>query len=81
MAAAIIQEMANLPNKEMIECIPSSTQIKFGAERANLKIVDEIRIPDIGIVFDGADQIDSKYNMIKGGGGALLGKNVAYMCI
>jgi ribose 5-phosphate isomerase A len=78
MAAAIIQEMANLPNKEMIECIPSSTQIKLEAERANLKIVDEIQIPDISIVFDGADQIDSKYNMIKGGGGALLREKILH---
>ena len=70
MAAAIIQEMVNIPNKEMIECIPSSTRIKLEAECAYLKIVDEIRISDIGIVFDGADQIDSKYNMIKGDGGA-----------
>ena len=30
-AAAIMQEMANLPNKEMIECIPISTQIKLVA--------------------------------------------------
>ena len=72
MAAAIIQEMANLPNKEMLRCIPSSTQIKLEADRAGLRIVDEIQIPDVYIVFDGADQIDSKYNMIKGGGGALL---------
>jgi ribose 5-phosphate isomerase A len=28
------------------------------------------------IVFDGADQIDSKYNMIKGGGGALLREKI-----
>jgi ribose 5-phosphate isomerase A len=78
MAAAIIHEMANLPNKEMIECVPSSTQIKLEAERAHLKIVDEIRIPDISIVFDGADQIDSKYNMIKGGGGALLKEKILH---
>jgi ribose 5-phosphate isomerase A len=78
MAAAIIQEMANLPNKEKIGCISSSTQIKMVAERADLKTIDEIRIPDISIVFDGADQIDSNYNMIKGGGGALLREKILH---
>jgi ribose 5-phosphate isomerase A len=33
-------------------------------------------IPDIDLVFDGADQIDSKFNMIKGGGGALLREKI-----
>jgi ribose 5-phosphate isomerase A len=28
------------------------------------------------VVFDGADQIDSKFNMIKGGGGALLREKI-----
>jgi ribose 5-phosphate isomerase A len=78
MAAAIIQEMANLPNKEMLRCIPSSTQIKLESDRAGLKIIDDIQIPDISIVFDGADQIDSKYNMIKGGGGALLREKILH---
>ena len=39
-------------------------------------MVDESYIPDIDIVFDGADQIDSKFNMIKGGGGALLKEKI-----
>jgi ribose 5-phosphate isomerase A len=78
MAAAIIQEMKNLPNKEIIECIPSSTEIKIEAQRAALKIADETRIPEIEVVFDGADQIDSKHNMIKGGGGALLREKILH---
>jgi ribose 5-phosphate isomerase A len=41
-----------------------------------LEIVDENHIPEIDIVFDGADQIDSQYNMIKGGGGALLKEKI-----
>jgi ribose 5-phosphate isomerase A len=39
-------------------------------------MADDSRIPDIDIVFDGADQIDAKFNMIKGGGGALLREKI-----
>ena len=72
----IVKEMAKLPDKESIEFVPASLQIKLEAEKSSLRIADENRIPDIDIVFDGADQIDSKFNMIKGGGGALLREKV-----
>jgi ribose 5-phosphate isomerase A len=72
----IVREMGNLPDKESIEFIPTSLQIKLEAEKSSLRIADENRIPDTDIVFDGADQIDSKYNMIKGGGGALLREKI-----
>ncbi len=75
-AAHIVREMAMLPGKESIEFIPTSLQIKIEAEKSALRIADESRIPDIDIVFDGADQIDSKFNMIKGGGGALLREKI-----
>jgi ribose 5-phosphate isomerase A len=72
----IVREMARLPGKASIEVVPTSLQIKLEAEKSSLRIADEIRIPDIEIVFDGADQIDSKFNMIKGGGGALLREKI-----
>lgn len=72
----IVRQMAKLPNKESLGFIPTSLQIKLEAEKSQLKICDESRIPDIDIVFDGADQIDRKGNMIKGGGGALLREKI-----
>ncbi len=74
--AHIVREMAKLPDKESIEFIPTSLQIKLEAEKSALRLADGSRIPDIDIVFDGADQIDSKFNMIKGGGGALLREKI-----
>jgi len=41
-------------------------------------MVDDSLIPEIDIVFDGADQVDSQLNMIKGGGGALLKEKVLH---
>jgi ribose 5-phosphate isomerase A len=74
--AVIVREMAKLPNKKTLEFVAASLQIKREAEKSGLKLVDENRIPDIDIVFDGADQIDSKFCMIKGGGGALLKEKI-----
>ena len=75
-AGFIVREIARLPGKESIEFVPTSLQIKLEAEKSSLRIADENRIPDTDIVFDGADQIDSKFNMIKGGGGALLREKI-----
>jgi len=74
--AYIVREMAKLPGRNSIEFIPTSLQIKIEAEKSGLALADEGRIRDIDIVFDGADQIDGKYNMIKGGGGALLREKI-----
>ena len=74
--AYIVRELAKLPGKESIEFISTSLQIQLEAEKGSLRSADESRIPDIDIVFDGADQIDAKFNMIKGGGGALLKEKI-----
>ena len=74
-AAKIVKELASLKDDRM-EFVPTSTQIKIEAEKNNLTIGDENRIPKIDIVFDGADQIDGSFNMIKGGGGALLREKI-----
>lgn len=76
MVAAIVREMAKLPDKKRLEFVATSLQIKKEAENSGLKIVDENRIPYIDVVFDGADQIDSEFRMIKGGGGALFKEKV-----
>ena len=74
--AQLVREMSRLPDKNSIRCIPTSLQIKIEAERAGLVLADESLIPLIDVVFDGADQIDFKFNMIKGGGGALLREKI-----
>ena len=80
MAAAIIREIGKLSNdvKATLQCVASSTQIKEEALNGNLSIVDPNQIPRIAVVFDGADQVDSQLNMIKGGGGALLREKVLH---
>lgn len=80
MAEDIISEIGTLKEdiKSTLRCVPSSYQIKKAALEGDLLIVDESRIPSIDVVFDGADQLDSKFNMIKGGGGALLREKILH---
>src|SRR5919109_2156242 len=82
MAEAIICEMGRVPRdiKKTLLCISSSTQIKRAALLADLVLVEDNYIPKTDLVFDGADQIDSKFNMIKGGGGALLKEKILHSC-
>jgi ribose 5-phosphate isomerase A len=78
MAAAIVREMANFDGKQTLDCIPTSFQIKLEAQCSGLKLAGEDRIPKIDVVFDGADEVDAKFNMIKGGGGALLREKIIH---
>jgi ribose 5-phosphate isomerase A len=78
MAASIVREMANFDGKETLECIPTSFQIKLEAQCSGLKLVDENKMPEVDVVFDGADEVDAKFNMIKGGGGALLREKIVH---
>jgi ribose 5-phosphate isomerase A len=74
--ASTLVHLANLSNGENFKFIPTSIQIKIVAESLGLNIAGEGRIPEIDFALDGADQIDSNFNMIKGGGGALLKEKI-----
>ncbi len=62
--------------KFSIKAVPTSLQIKLVAEESGIQIISSGQIKKIDIVFDGADQIDSQKNLVKGGGGALLRENI-----
>ena len=77
-ATAIIRMLSSHLKKKklMVKAIPTSLQIKIEAEKGGIPIVEPDQISHIDLVFDGADQIDAKGNMIKGGGGALLREKI-----
>jgi len=62
--------------KVPVRVIPSSSQIELVAERVGLELAVSSRIPFLDVAVDGADQIDGRFNMVKGGGGALLREEV-----
>jgi ribose 5-phosphate isomerase A len=78
MAAAVVRALGNFAAKKSLRCIVTSQQIKLEAIRQELEVIDENRMPEIDVAFDGADEIDSQLNMIKGGGGALLREKVVH---
>ncbi|MDQ4072668.1 MAG: ribose 5-phosphate isomerase A [Thermoproteota archaeon] len=77
---AVSKIVNNLSESVVSRCefICTSLQIKMDAEKKGLKILDETKIPYIDLVIDGADQIDNKFHLLKGGGGALLREKILY---
>ena len=77
-ATAFVQELGrHIKEKKLsIKAVPTSLQIKLVAEQSGIHIISADQIDKIDAVFDGADQIDSQKNLIKGGGGALLRENI-----
>jgi len=59
-----------------VRVIPSSTQIQLACEAAGLQLAAPSLTPYIDLTVDGADQIDKRFNMIKGGGGALFRERI-----
>jgi len=55
--------------------VPTSLQIQLVAMDLSLRTAP-LTTPNVVKVVDGADQVDAKLNMIKGGGGALLKEKV-----
>lgn len=53
-----------------IEAVPSSRHSADRAQKGGIEILDINSAPRIDITVDGADEIDPKKRMIKGGGGA-----------
>ena len=59
-----------------ISCVPSSERTKNFAQTLGLDLVELNLKRKIDVTIDGADEIDSDFNLIKGGGGALLREKV-----
>jgi len=77
-ATAIVRLLSShiKKNNMAVKAIPTSLQIKMEAEKGGIPIIESDQINQVDLVFDGADQIDAKGNMIKGGGGALLREKI-----
>jgi ribose 5-phosphate isomerase A len=76
--AGLVRHMGKLSDKTSRRFVASSLQIRLEAERSDLNIVDENQVMNIQVLFDGADQINSEYHMIKGGGGALFREKILF---
>ncbi len=73
--AIFVEELASSKLAKDLKVIPSSNQIEAIARRNGLDVVSsDYGKPDLTI--DGADEIDSELNLLKGGGGALVREKV-----
>lgn len=74
--AALLEELAQIAAGRgmRLQGVPTSLQIENVARRVGIRTVAFQGRVDIHI--DGADQVDGKLNLVKGGGGALLKEKV-----
>ncbi len=74
--AALLEELSPLAlaKAKTVSGVPTSSQIELVAARCGVNLVPFRGSVDL--VIDGADQVDSRLNLIKGGGGALLREKV-----
>jgi ribose 5-phosphate isomerase A len=75
--ARLLPFMAREMRERGVEAVwvPTSLQIQLVAMDLSL-MTAPLTTPNVSKVVDGADQVDGKLNMIKGGGGALLKEKV-----
>ncbi len=75
--ARLLPAMVRAMREKGVEAtwVPTSLQIQAVAQELKVR-VGPLTSPEIAKVVDGADQVDSRLNLIKGGGGALLKEKV-----
>jgi ribose 5-phosphate isomerase A len=56
--------------------VPTSQETAMLARQCGIALVDAEACWTIDVAFDGADQVDPTFNLIKGGGGALLKEKI-----
>lgn len=74
--AALLEELSPLTMAKVkpVRGVATSTQIELVAARSGIELVPFRGSVDLAI--DGADQVDQRLNLVKGGGGALLREKV-----
>jgi ribose 5-phosphate isomerase A len=77
-AAYVIQEIGRRMLQEGLEVlgVPSSSQAVMVALRSGVPLTSLDENPVLDLDIDGADQIDQKLSLIKGGGGALTREKI-----
>uniref|UniRef100_A0A803VB77 ribose-5-phosphate isomerase n=1 Tax=Ficedula albicollis TaxID=59894 RepID=A0A803VB77_FICAL len=73
-----VQRLAERVKEEnlTIVCIPTSFQARQLILQNGLTLSDLDRNPELDVAIDGADEVDSNLNLIKGGGGCLTQEKI-----
>lgn len=59
-----------------LRCVPTSVDTEQKARALGIPLVGLDEVEELDLTIDGADEIDPRFDMIKGGGGALLREKV-----
>ncbi len=59
-----------------ILCVPTSEATRMQAEALGIPLTTLDALPHLDLTVDGADELDSRLRLIKGGGGALLREKI-----
>ena len=59
-----------------VQGVPTSQETAILAREAGIPLIDSENRWEIDVAIDGADQVDPHFNLIKGGGGALLKEKI-----
>jgi ribose 5-phosphate isomerase A len=62
-----------------VVAVPTSEATRVLAERAGIALTTLDKYPELNLTVDGADEIDGRLRLIKGGGGALLREKIVAM--
>jgi ribose 5-phosphate isomerase A len=76
--AFFLQALAERIKQEGLEVVGVATSVQTAelARTLGIPISDLDHYPALDLVIDGADEVDSKFRLIKGGGGALLREKI-----
>lgn len=66
--------------KVVVSCVPTSFQARQLVVKHQLTLTDLDVSPKLDVCIDGADEVDSNLNLIKGGGGCLLQEKIVASC-
>ena len=77
-AAYVINEIGLMKKQDRLELlgVPSSSQAMLLAVQSGIPLTTLDEHPNLDLAIDGADEVDNKLNMIKGGGGALTKEKI-----
>lgn len=77
-AAYVINELGLMKKQDGLKvlCVPSSSQAMMLAVKSEIPLTTLDEHPNLDLTIDGADEIDNKLNMIKGGGAALTKEKI-----
>lgn len=78
----VVERIAQRSDVGRIIFVPTGFQSRELLKAAGLNIgsIDNYKVGDLDIAFDGADEIDPQLNCIKGGGGCLFQEKLVSLC-